>query len=194
MAEDHTQTLLELLIQVNREVAAALDLRTVLQRLLLAATQNVGGERGSIVVLDDDGKPIDATIIYGKSWREHSTQQLRETVDRGLAGWVIQHRMAALVPDTSQDERWIRRPDDAEDQSGAKSAICVPLVAREHSARALRNIRTLVGDRVARDPAVDLERADIGGPHRAGRRGGLAPQAEAKRHRGYSMTSTEAGL
>ncbi|HUI89238.1 MAG TPA: GAF domain-containing protein [Anaerolineales bacterium] len=131
MAEDSTQTLLELLIQVNREVAAALDLRTVLQRLLVAATQNVGGERGSIIVVDDNGKPIDATIIYGRTLREHTTQQLKETVDRGLAGWVIQHRKAVLVPDTSQDDRWIRRADDALDQSGAKSAICVPLLARE---------------------------------------------------------------
>src|ERR1700690_212868 len=131
MTEDRSQTLLELLIQVNREFAAALDLRTVLQRLLFAATQNVGGERGSIIVVDDSGKPIDATIIYGKTLREHTTQQLKETVDRGLAGWVIQHRKAVLVPDTSQDERWIRRADDAMDQSGAKSAICVPLLARE---------------------------------------------------------------
>ncbi len=131
MAKDRTRSLLELLIQVNREVAAALDLRTVLQRLLFAALQNVGGERGSIVVLDDNGKPVDATIVYGKSFHEHTTQQLRETVDRGLAGWVVKNRKAALVPDTSQDERWLRRADDAVDKSGAKSAICVPLLARE---------------------------------------------------------------
>lgn len=131
MVEDRTRSLLELLIQVNREVAAALDLRTVLQRLLLAATQNVGGERGSIVVLDDTGRPVDATIIYGKNLHEHTTQQLRETVDRGLAGWVVQNRKAALVPDTSRDERWLRRADDALEKSGAKSALCVPLLARE---------------------------------------------------------------
>jgi NtrC-family two-component system sensor histidine kinase KinB len=131
MAEDRSQTLLELLIQINREVAAALDLRTVLQRLLFAAIQNVGGERGSIAVLDENGKPIDATIIYGQSLYEHTTQQLRETVDRGLAGWVIQHREAALILDTNKDERWVRRSDD-ETNIKAKSAICVPLVAREH--------------------------------------------------------------
>ena len=118
-------------MQINREVAAALDLRTVLQRLLFAATQNVGGERGSIIVLDDAGKPIDATIIYGTSLHEHTTQQLRETVDRGLAGWVIEHRKAALIPDTNKDERWLRRSDDAFDQSGSKSALCVPLLARD---------------------------------------------------------------
>lgn len=131
MTEDRTRALLELLIQINREVAAALDLRTVLQRLLFAATQNVGGERGSIVVLDEAGKPIDATIIYGRSLHEHTTQQLRETVDRGLAGWVIEHRKAALIPDTNKDERWLRRDDDASDRSGSKSALCVPLLARD---------------------------------------------------------------
>lgn len=130
MAKDRTRSLLELLIQVNRDVASALDLRTVFQRLLFAAIQNVGGERGSIVVLDDNGKPVDATIVYGQSLHEHTTQQLSETVDRGLAGWVVRNRKAALVPDTSKDERWLRRADDAVDKSGAKSAICVPLLAR----------------------------------------------------------------
>lgn len=131
MTKDRARPLLELLIQINREVAAALDLRTVLQRLLFAALQNVGGERGSIVVLDDTGKPVDATIVYGQSLHEHTTQQLRETVDRGLAGWVIKNRNAVLIPDTSKDERWLKRQDDAKEQSGAKSAICVPLLARE---------------------------------------------------------------
>lgn len=131
MAEGRTRPLLELLVRVSREVAAALDLRTVLQRLLFAAIQYVGGERGSIVVMDDAGKPVDATIVYGRQFHEHTTQQLRETVEKGLAGWVVQNRKSALVPDTSKDERWLRREDDSAEKSGAKSAICVPLMARE---------------------------------------------------------------
>src|SRR5512146_2908618 len=143
--ENRTGALLELLIQINREVAAALDLRTVLQRLVLAAMQHVGGERGSIVVLDDTGKPLDATIVYGTSLHEHTTRQLKETVDRGLAGWVIRHRKAALVPDTSLDERWLRRPDDALDQSGSKAAMCVPLLARERLVGVLTLVHSLPG-------------------------------------------------
>ena len=131
MPEDHSQSLLELLINVSREVATALDLRTVLQRLLYAAMQHVGGERSSIIVMDDSGKPVDATIVYGKQFHEHTTQQLRDTVERGLAGWVVKYRKSALVPDTSRDQRWLRRADDSVDQSGAKSAICVPLLARD---------------------------------------------------------------
>jgi PAS domain S-box-containing protein len=131
MSEDRSHSLLELLINVSREVATALDLRTVLQRLLYAAMQHVGGERSSIIVLDDSGKPVDATIVYGKQFHEHTTQQLQDTVERGLAGWVVQYRKPALVPDTSKDERWLRRADDSIDKSGAKSAICVPLLARD---------------------------------------------------------------
>jgi NtrC-family two-component system sensor histidine kinase KinB len=130
-AEDHTRALLELLYHVSREVATALDLRTVLQRVLFEAMRNVGCERASIVVLDDSGKPVDATIVYGQQFHEHTTQQLRETVERGLAGWVISNRKPALIPDTTRDERWLRRPDDAIEKTGAKSAICVPLLARE---------------------------------------------------------------
>lgn len=125
-----TRALLELLYHVSRELATALDLRTVLQRVLYETLQNVGGERCSIVVLDDAGKAVDATIVYGTKVHEHTTQQMRETMERGLAGWVIQNRKGVYVPDTSRDERWLMRPDDT-DRFGSKSAICVPLLARE---------------------------------------------------------------
>ena len=131
MAEDRTRSLLELLISVSREVATALDLRTVLQRLLFSAIQHVGGEGGSIVVMDDLGKPVDATIVYGKEIHEHTMEQLRFTVERGLAGWVVQHRKPALIPDTSKDERWLHSANDSLVKTSAKSAICVPLMARE---------------------------------------------------------------
>lgn len=130
MSIDERSTL-ELLYKVSREFATALDLKTVLQRVLFSAINNVGGERGSVVVMDDNGRAVDSAIVYGNQVRENTTVQLRETVERGLAGWVVRNREAALVPDTSKDERWLRREDDSQERSGAKSAICVPLLARE---------------------------------------------------------------
>ncbi len=129
--QDRTRQLLELLYHVSREVATALDLRTVLQRVLYEAIQNVGGERCSVVVLDDLGKAVDATIVYGTTMHEHTTQQMRDTMERGLAGWVVRNRRGVYIPDTGKDERWLLRPDDALNKAGAKSAICVPLQARE---------------------------------------------------------------
>jgi PAS domain S-box-containing protein len=145
MVGDRTESLLELLIRINRDVAGALDLQTVLQRLILAAIQHVGGERASIIVVDEAGRPVDATILYGTQLHEHTTKQLRTTLERGLAGWVIRNRKPALVPDTRMDERWLRRPDDAADQTGAKSAVCVPLLARGQSVGALTIVHSVPG-------------------------------------------------
>lgn len=126
------RAIIDLLYRVSREVADAIELRTVLTRLLFAALNNVGGERASIVVLDDAAQPIEAAIVYGTQLHEHTTQQLRDTIERGLAGWVIRNRQAVLVDDTHTDARWLHRADDDKDRSGAKSAICVPLLARKN--------------------------------------------------------------
>ena len=131
MTNDRDRSLLELLYSVSRELTTAIDLRTVLQRVLYAALDNVGGERGSIVVMDEQEKPLDSIIVHGKRVQGDTTRQLRVTVERGLAGWVVRNQRVALIPDTSRDERWLRRPDDDVEKSGAKSALCVPLLARE---------------------------------------------------------------
>ena len=131
MPDDETRSSLELLYEVSRELASAFELRTVLQRILFQSLKHVGGERGSIVVIDDNGKVVDSAIVYGRKIHDHTTQQLRETIERGLAGWVIRTRQPAWVPDTSRDERWLHRPDDSVEKSGAKAALCVPLMARE---------------------------------------------------------------
>jgi PAS domain S-box-containing protein len=131
MPEQELASPLELLYQVSRELASALELRPVLQSILFQSLKSVGGERASVVVMDEKGKAVDATIVFGHAVHENSTQTLRETIERGLAGWVVRHRQAVWVPDTSQDERWLQRPDDAAERSGAKAALCVPLLVRE---------------------------------------------------------------
>lgn len=131
MATDSTKTSLELLYHTSRELASAIDLRLVLQRVLLLALGYVDGERGSIVVLDDSGQAMDSVLVYRSKIHANNTSQLRETVDKGLAGWVARSRKPTLIVDTSRDERWLRRPDDLQSRSGPKSAICVPLMARE---------------------------------------------------------------
>lgn len=126
-----TRASLELLYVISREIASALDLRTVLQRVLYLSMKNVGAISGSIIVLDDSGQPVESAIITGSQYYGETTQQLRITYEKGLAGWVVRNNQAALLPDTSKDERWVHRPDDAENQTGAKSAVSAPILARE---------------------------------------------------------------
>jgi len=128
---DYTRASLELLINVSRELTSALDLHTVLTRVLYLSTRSVQAERGSVIVVDEHQQPVDAAIIYEERLTSHTVAQIKSTLEQGLAGWVVSQRQAALVPDTSKDTRWLRRPDDEDERTGPKSAICVPILVRD---------------------------------------------------------------
>ncbi|HNB51009.1 MAG TPA: GAF domain-containing protein, partial [Anaerolineales bacterium] len=138
--EDTSQTSLELLYTISRELASALDLQSVLKQVLQLSSQFVGANSGSIIVLDSEGQPVGSTIIYGGQIYTQQTEEIRDTIDKGLAGWVLRNRETALIQDTSQDSRWTKRPDDSPDQTGAKSAISAPLMVRH----TLTGVLTLV--------------------------------------------------
>src|SRR4030067_3094867 len=110
-ASEKSRASLELLYEVGREVAPALALPTVLQRVLFLSMKYVEAISGSILVIDDVGQPVDSAFsILGKAYDE-SALQLSVTYERGMAGWVARHREAVLIPDTSQDNRRLRRAD-----------------------------------------------------------------------------------
>jgi PAS domain S-box-containing protein len=125
---------LDLLLHVSRELASGLDLRKILHQVLLFSLRSIGGTSGSIVVLDDHGEPIESALVHSGLVYEQTTNQLRFSIEQGLAGWVLKNRQPALIPDTSIDPRWSKRPDDSPERSGAKSALSYPLLARERLA------------------------------------------------------------
>jgi len=131
MSPDRTRASLELLLNISRELAASLDLNTVLNRVLLLSARNVGAERGSLVALDEYLRPVEAAIIVEERFVPHTLQQLQGIVSHGLAGWVLRNQKAALVLNSREDDRWLRRPDDEAEGSGPKAAICVPLLAQD---------------------------------------------------------------
>lgn len=134
------RTSLELLYNISRELTAALDLSTVLQRVISLSMENVGALNGSIIVMDSSKAPIEGILCVGDKLISNATKQLAATLNDGLAGWVIRNQQGALIADTSQDVRWLRRPDDEKNQTGAKSAVCVPLIAHQQ----LVGVMTLV--------------------------------------------------
>jgi NtrC-family two-component system sensor histidine kinase KinB len=119
---------LELLYRISHEIATTLDLSTVLKRVLSLSLKTIGAISGSIIVLDENGHPLESAMIVNDQVLTHTNEQLRETLEEGLAGWVVKNRDSVSIPDTSQDERWLRRPDD--EVTGAKSVVAVPITAR----------------------------------------------------------------
>ena len=125
-----TRSSLDLLYHISRELASALDLRAVLERMLFLSLRNTGAISGSIIVLDDSGRAVESAIVTGEQVMKDTTQQLRVTLDRGLAGWVVRNRKPALLIDTSQDERWMQRQYDLDERTDPKSAVSAPLLVR----------------------------------------------------------------
>ena len=132
IAQDETKASLALLYHISRELARTLDLPTVLTRLLMLSIENVGAERGTIVVLDEKQEPVHTALVYGDQFHPGAAGQLNNIIKKGLAGWVIRNLEPALIQNTLKDERWLKQEDDAEDRTGAKSAICVPIMHQDN--------------------------------------------------------------
>jgi PAS domain S-box-containing protein len=119
---------LELLYRIIREVASTLDLQTILERVVSLSLKTIGANSGSIIILDEQQNPVESAIIVQDQVIHHTNEQLRSTLESGLAGWVVDTQEAVNIPDTSDDKRWLQRPDDR--ASGAKSVVAVPIMSR----------------------------------------------------------------
>ena len=122
-------TQLERLSSISRELAVQLNLHTLLDRILQLTLEAVQASSGSLLVFDEAGRVSEGALAYGGTVHEHSVQQLADTFERGLAGWVVEHRQPAVIADTRKDPRWLQRNGN-EGDGEASSAACVPLMAR----------------------------------------------------------------
>src|SRR3990170_1891779 len=71
-AKERTRASLELLYAISRELAAQLDLREVLKRVLQLTMANVNAPSGSIIVLDERGEVSEGALAYDGKVHEHN--------------------------------------------------------------------------------------------------------------------------
>jgi PAS domain S-box-containing protein len=145
-----TRASLELLYSISQELAARLDLRDLLQRILQLTLHAAQAQSGSILVLNDQGEVTEGALAFDGKVHDHTADQLSDTYERGLAGWVSEHRKAVILPSTNDDARWLRRDGEALEET--RSAISVPLLARDQAVGVL----TLVHPEPSHFTAEDL--------------------------------------
>jgi NtrC-family two-component system sensor histidine kinase KinB len=124
-----TYNTIKLLFEISRELVSNLDLRIVLQRILSLSMGIIEAQSASIIILNPQGDPTDAAIILDGKVLEGTVNRLKNTLDDGLAGWVVRNRQPALVADTSKDQRWMARSYPGQTAPKAKSSLCIPLLA-----------------------------------------------------------------
>ncbi len=144
------QPSMEMLYTIVRELDGKVDPRDMLQRALRISLETVGAVSGSIMILDENGTVSDAALLYDGELQNTESPCLNDTVQHGLAGWVVENRQPALVTSTRDDPRWLRR--DWEVDSGTRSAVSVPLMAGDRVAGVL----TLVHNRAGQFSQEDM--------------------------------------
>jgi putative methionine-R-sulfoxide reductase with GAF domain len=95
-------------------------------RLLDLTVNYLGATSGSIIVLDEKGEVVDGASAYAGITDAKPAELFSETVRNGLAGWVVENRRPAIVENTEDDPRWLRRVWET-----SRSAICIPLMTMD---------------------------------------------------------------
>jgi NtrC-family two-component system sensor histidine kinase KinB len=127
---------LEVIYHLSRELARHLDLSEVLNRTLELTVESLNASGGSIAVLGEGGKLLDASVAVGGSIIPKAVQQLAPVLRQGLAGWVLSNGKVALVEDTQNDPRWMPSdpnivPVHTHVSQPTRSAVSAPLLGRE---------------------------------------------------------------
>jgi GAF domain-containing protein len=124
---------------------------TLLSQYLDFLVRGIGASSGSLIILDDEGQILDAALAYRGEIHSPMVNQVAEVVEQGLAGWVVEHGQHALIEDTLEDSRWIKRPWD-QDNGSRRSALSIPLM----DDKKVHGVLTLVQDQNRRFTNNDL--------------------------------------
>jgi PAS domain S-box-containing protein len=116
----------ETLYRITAQLAASLDLDYVLNRALQLVVEAVGADQAFLLLLEpESGQLICRAALGTRDEASYIGTSIRFSRGEGLAGWVVEHREAAIVPDTREDARWAKPREGAWEY---RSALAAPLV------------------------------------------------------------------
>lgn len=118
---------LSLLYDIGRGLTSSLDVNEILQRAITLTCKALDGTMGQgfLYVLEEDRLYLQALYSIKTSSRQEVNDKASLRPGVGLVGWAIEHRQAVLVPDVTQDSRWLTVPGIDED---VRSALCAPIL------------------------------------------------------------------
>lgn len=124
--QQNTETLLRILT----EVSASLDLDRALNRTLALLNDAIGAEQGTIMLRGAEDNMLHYRAGYGylSDRIGGETRGFKLKIGEGLAGWVVENREAALIPDLFEDSRWVKNTNSSREH---RSAIVMPLLVAE---------------------------------------------------------------
>jgi GAF domain-containing protein len=117
---------LSAMVEIARDVNAALELPEVLARIGEKARQMAGGEAASVMLLDPGADQLRFQVALGEAGRQVAHYVV--PLGKGIAGWVAEEKKPALVPDAPADPRFMSEVD-AQVGFRTTSVLAVPIAA-----------------------------------------------------------------
>jgi signal transduction histidine kinase len=124
--QDHVAALLALQ-KIAQDLAAELDLETLLERIVEAAVLVVRASAGSLLIWDTVKNDLVFSVAKGGGGQ--ALLGRRMPAYKGIAGWVLTNRRPAIVEDVQQDLRFFNAIDESLGFH-TNSLLAVPLVAK----------------------------------------------------------------
>lgn len=115
------------LVNASVSLNSLLSLPELLAAIMRTATDLMNAETSSLLLLDEKTNELTFEVATGDPAAE--VAQMRVPADRGVAGWVMKNKKAALVNDVQKDERFYAQIDRASGYK-TKSMLAVPLDTR----------------------------------------------------------------
>jgi sigma-B regulation protein RsbU (phosphoserine phosphatase) len=120
--------LLENFVSLARSTGKEEKLNSILQQTLEVFVGLTGAEKGGLFLLNRNGVVIESILTRADATPEQRSQLIGRVLDKGLAGWVREHRRIGLIEDTQKDDRWLDLPDQP---YTVRSALAVPILRDE---------------------------------------------------------------
>jgi adenylate cyclase len=121
-AKDKSQEKLATLLEVSKGLTRAVDVDTILAKIVGYAYQTLDVDRVAILLLDDNGD------LVPKIARDRRGADAPRTVPQSIARQAIQEKSALLTDNAGEDERF---GGDSIVMQQVRSAICAPLIGSE---------------------------------------------------------------
>lgn len=121
---------------LKQVVVDGLSIDDVLPSVLRLAVDELRGDAGSILIVDDSGNVEHAWHVSDNDAIQNSERFFREALKGGLFGSSLRSQTPLLVTDTRNDSKWLLRPGHPTSFE-SWSAVCAPLIMRTRAIGAL---------------------------------------------------------
>jgi GAF domain-containing protein len=123
---------LHLLYEVNRRLTTFDDLDELMRYSTARTCELFGADGCALLFLDGDTRELYFPVASQSAAQQAAQLRLAEIrfpADQGIAGWVLAHDQAVLVPDVAKDSRFYAGVDQAT-QMTTRAVLCAPLRSR----------------------------------------------------------------